>query len=95
MHGMDDPAQARFAWERFRRTLFAMTLVGVVAAIGAACLPGRAYGAPGWFATVATLGGVIRSMAMAGALMGLGSSQNISSRVRQAAVWTGHVDMVG
>ncbi|WP_294358507.1 hypothetical protein [uncultured Sphingomonas sp.] len=71
MQGLDDPAQARFAWRRFRRILAIMTLIGIVAAFLAVHLLGRAYGELGWIATLATFGGVIGSIAMAGALMGL------------------------
>lgn len=71
MQGLDDPAQARFALRRFRRILGVMTLIGVVAAVVAVWLVGRAYGELGWIATLATFGGVIGSVAMAGALMGL------------------------
>ena len=68
---LDDPAQSRFAWRRFRRILGAMTLVGAVAAAVAIWLLGRAYGPLGWIATLATIGGVMGSVSMAGALMGL------------------------
>jgi len=71
VQGLDDPAQARFAWARFRRILRWVTLVGIVAAFIAVWLVGRAYGELGWIATFATFGGVIGSVAMAGALMGL------------------------
>lgn len=69
--GLDDPAQAAFAWRRFRRILMWMTAIGIVAAIVAVWLVGRAYGTLGWIATLATIGGVVGSVAMAGALMGL------------------------
>ncbi len=71
MHGLDDSAQAQFAWRRFRRILGAMTVIGVLAAFVAIWLVGRAYGELGWIATLATFGGVVGSVAMAGALMGL------------------------
>lgn len=71
MAGLDDPHQARFAWRRFRRILLAVTLVGIVAAAAAVWLVGRAYGPLGLIATLATIGGVIGSVMMAGALMGL------------------------
>lgn len=67
----DDPAHARHAWRRFRRILGGMTLAGVVAAIVAIWLLGRSYGPLGWIAMLATFGGVVGSVAMAGALMGL------------------------
>ena len=69
--GLDDPAQASFAWRRFRRILLRVTMVGVAAAVLAVWLLGRAYGTLGWIATLATIGGVVGSIAMAGALMGL------------------------
>jgi hypothetical protein len=71
MQGLDDPAQARFAWKRFRRILSVMTLVGVAAAGLAVWLVGRTYGELGWIATLAIIGGVMGSVSMAGALMGL------------------------
>jgi hypothetical protein len=71
MNGLDDPDYARFAWARFRRILWAVTGVGVVAAALAVWLLGKAYGPLGWVATLATIGGVVGSVAMAGALMGL------------------------
>ncbi|WP_375251281.1 hypothetical protein [Sphingomonas sp.] len=71
MAGLDDPHHARFAWERFRRILYAITGVGVLTALAAIALLGRAYGPLGWMATLATFGGVVASVAMAGALMGL------------------------
>ena len=71
MQGLDDPAQARFAWRRFRRILGVVTLVGIAAAFVAVWLVGRAYGKLGWIATLATFGGVVGSIAMGGALMGL------------------------
>lgn len=69
--GLDDPAQATFAWRRFRRILWGVTAIGVIAALLAVWLVGRAYGTLGWIATLATIGGVVGSIAMAGALMGL------------------------
>jgi hypothetical protein len=71
MNGLDDPDYARFAWRRFRRILLSVTAVGVVAAVVAVWLLGRVYGPLGWIATAATIGGVVGSVAMAGALMGL------------------------
>ena len=69
--GLDDPDYAGFAWRRFRRILSAVTLVGVVAAVVSIWLVGKAYGPLGWVAMLATFGGVVGSVAMAGALMGL------------------------
>lgn len=71
MTSLDDRDYARFAWRRFRRILAAMTAVGVVAAGIAIWLVGRAYGPLGWMAMLALVGGVVGSVAMAGALMGL------------------------
>ncbi|NJR79789.1 hypothetical protein [Sphingomonas corticis] len=71
MTGLDDPHYARFAWRRFRRILAATTAAGVVAAGVAIVLVGRAYGPLGWVAVLALFGGVVGSVAMAGALMGL------------------------
>ncbi|MEH3045725.1 hypothetical protein [Sphingomonas adhaesiva] len=69
--GLDDPRGAHWAWRRFRRILAWVTLVGVAAAVVAVWLLGKAYGPLGWIATAATIGGVVGSVAMAGALMGL------------------------
>lgn len=71
MQGLDDPHLARFAWRRFRRILAIMTMAGVVAALVSVHLLERSYGEFGWIATLATFGGVVESVAMAGALMGL------------------------
>jgi hypothetical protein len=71
MAGMDDPDKARFAWRRFRRILLWVTAVGFAAALLSVWLVGKAYGTLGWIATLATIGGVVGSVAMAGALMGL------------------------
>ncbi len=69
--GLDDPHGARWAWRRFRRILGGVTLVGVAAAVVAVWLLGKVYGPLGWIATAAAIGGVVGSVAMAGALMGL------------------------
>lgn len=71
MNGLDDPDYARFAWKRFRRILYAMVAVGAIAAAVAIHLLGQVYGPLGWVAVLATIGGVVGSVAMAGALMGL------------------------
>lgn len=71
MNGLDDPGYARFAWRRFRRILSWVTVVGIAAAVLAIWLLGKVYGTLGWVATLATFGGVVGSVAMAGALMGL------------------------
>lgn len=68
---LDDPDYARFAWARFRRLLAWTGLVGLIAAVLAVWLVGKAYGTLGWVATLATIGGVTGSVLMAGALMGL------------------------
>ncbi|QKR98797.1 hypothetical protein F9288_03410 [Sphingomonas sp. CL5.1] len=69
--GLDDPESARFAWARFRRILMWMGLAGVIAAIVSVWALGRIYGTLGWVATLATIGGVVGTVLMAGALMGL------------------------
>ncbi|WP_245829579.1 hypothetical protein [Sphingomonas dokdonensis] len=71
MSRLDDPEYARFAWGRFRRLLGWSGVVGLVASVLAIWLVGRAYGALGWVATLAMIGGVTGSVLMAGALMGL------------------------
>ena len=69
--GLDDPEYAAFAWRRFRKLLWWMLLVSVIVAIG--CIHGLSYiyGPMGWIAMLATLGGVIGTIMMAAALMGL------------------------
>lgn len=71
MSGLDDPHGASWAWRRFRRILARVTLVGVAAALLAVWLLGKAFGPLDWIATAATIGGVVGSVTMAGALMGL------------------------
>lgn len=71
MSTLDDPEYARFAWKRFRRLLAWTGLVGLIASAIAVWLVGEAYGALGWIATIAMIGGVTGSVLMAGALMGL------------------------
>jgi hypothetical protein len=71
MSRLDDPEYARFAWGRFRRLLAWSGLIGLVASLVAVWLVGEAYGALGWIATLAMIGGVTGSVLMAGALMGL------------------------
>jgi hypothetical protein len=71
MDALDDPAQAAFAWARFRRILGRVSLAGLIAAVLAVWLLGQVYGPLGWIATLATIGGVTGSVSMAGALMGL------------------------
>lgn len=68
---LGDPDYARFAWRRFRRILAWVGLIGVIAAIVSVWALGRIYGPLGWVATLATIGGVIATVLMAGALMGL------------------------
>ncbi|WEK44263.1 MAG: hypothetical protein P0Y64_05480 [Candidatus Sphingomonas colombiensis] len=69
--GLDNPDYARFAWSRFRRILAWVGFVGVIAALVSVWALGRIYGPLGWVATLATIGGVIGTVLMAGALMGL------------------------
>lgn len=69
--GLDDPDYARFAWRRFRRILTWVGLVGLVAALVSVWALGRIYGPLGWVATLATIGGVVGTVLMAGVLMGL------------------------
>lgn len=71
MSQLDDPDYARFAWKRFRRLLAWMALAGLIASVVSVWLVGEAYGALGWVAMVAMVGGVTGSVLMAGALMGL------------------------
>ncbi len=69
--GLDDPAYASFAWRRFRRILGMVAAIGVVAALVSVWVLTRVYGPLGWVATLATIGGVLGTVLMAGALMGL------------------------
>ncbi len=69
--GLDDAAHAAHAWRRFRRILGGAFLVGAMAAAVAVWLVGRSYGPLGWMATLSITGGVVGSVVMAGALMGL------------------------
>lgn len=69
--GLADPEYARFAWRRFRRILAWVGVVGVVAAIISVWALGWIYGPLGWVATLAAVGGVVGTVLMAGALMGL------------------------
>ena len=69
--GLDDPDYARFAWRRFRRILTWVGVVGLIAALVSVWALGRIYGPLGWVAPLATLGGVVGTVLMAGALMGL------------------------
>lgn len=68
---LDDPAQAAFAWRRYRRLLGWMALASVLGAVLAILGLQHFYGALGWVAILATIGGVAGSVMMAGALMGL------------------------
>lgn len=85
--GLDDPAYAAFAWARYRRLLLWMLLASVIVAIGCVFGLTHFYGALGWIATLATFGGVIGSIMMAAALMGLtflssgtGHDENVDER---------------
>ena len=69
--GLDDPDQARFAWARFRRLLGWVALVAMIAAGLSIWGLTVFYGTLGWVATLATIGGVMVTVMMAGALMGL------------------------
>lgn len=69
--GLSDPEYARFAWRRFRRILGWVGVVGVATALMSVWALGRIYGPLGWVATLATIGGVVGTVLMAGALMGL------------------------
>ncbi|RDE04501.1 hypothetical protein [Sphingomonas aracearum] len=68
---LDDPARAAFAWRRYRRLLGWMAVASVIGAVLAIQGLQHFYGPLGWVAILATLGGVIGSVMMAGALMGL------------------------
>jgi len=69
--GLNDPAQAAFAWARFRHIMAWMILVAVVCS--AAAIVGLAWvqGPLRRITMLAVIGGVGGSIVMAGALMGL------------------------
>ena len=69
--GLDDPAQAAFAWARYRRL---MKWMGLAALLTAAASVGGLeyfYGPLTWVAILAAIGGIGGSVMMAAALMGL------------------------
>ena len=68
---LDDPAQARHAWRRFRRMLGWMALgIAVALAIMIALLD-HWWGPLSWVAILAAIGGLGGSMLLGCALMGL------------------------
>jgi len=71
LRGLDDPEYARFAWARFRRVLGWVGVASALSAVLAVWLLERTYGPLGWVGVLATIGGVVGTVMMAGALMGL------------------------
>jgi hypothetical protein len=69
--GLDDPAYAAFAWRRFRRILWWMALVAVLAAGVAEVWLWTAMGELHIVTAIATFLGVFFTIMMAAALMGL------------------------
>ena len=69
--GLDDPAQAAFAWARYRRVMAWMALAALLAGTAAVFGLDHFYGPLGWVAIAAAIGGIGGSVLMAAALMGL------------------------
>lgn len=69
--GLDDPAQAAFAWARYRRIMRWMALAAALCAGGAVAGLEHAYGPLSRVAVLAAIGGIGGSVLMAAALMGL------------------------
>lgn len=70
-HGLDDPTYAAFAWARFRRILWSMALVGLLAAALADYWLWTAMGELHPVTAIATFLGVFLTILLAAALMGL------------------------
>lgn len=68
---LDDPALAAHAWARFRMLMRWMLLAAALAAAGALWWLRATYGPLHWVTIAATIGGVIGTVMMAAALMGL------------------------
>lgn len=68
---LDDPTQAAHAWARFRRILWWMLLAAALAAATAVTWLHAEYGPLNWVTVAATIGGVVGTVMMAAALMGL------------------------
>ncbi|TPG41030.1 hypothetical protein EAH79_07830 [Sphingomonas koreensis] len=69
--GLADPANAAFAWARFRRIMRWMTLAAALCVVVALVGLDHAFGPLSIMAVVATVFGVGGSMLLAAALMGL------------------------
>lgn len=69
--GLDDPAQAAFAWARYRRLMMWMGLAALLTAIASVIGLEYFYGPLTWVAILAAIGGIGGSVLMASALMGL------------------------
>ncbi|MFV0623899.1 hypothetical protein ACBY01_07815 [Sphingomonas sp. ac-8] len=69
--GLDDPGQAAFAWQRFRRILRWMALLSAAAAVLAVAVLWQSIGPMPIHMVIATALGVGLSVLLAAALMGL------------------------
>lgn len=69
--GLDDPAQAAFAWSRYRRLMWVMALISAVCAAIAVWVLWQWVGPLPLHVAIATALGVGLSVMMAAALMGL------------------------
>ena len=69
--GLDDPAQAAFAWAHYRRLMKWMALAALLTAAAAVGGLEYFYGPLTWVAILAAIGGIGGSVMMAAALMGL------------------------
>ena len=84
---LDDPDQASHAWRRFRLLMRWMLLAAVLCAGAAIWWLDAGYGPLGWWTVAMTILGVVGSVMMAGALMGLiflssgtGHDESVSDR---------------
>lgn len=68
---LDDPAQAAFAWARYRRIMGWMALASAVLVAAAIAVLDHFYGPLGWITILAAIGGFGGTALMASALMGL------------------------
>lgn len=69
--GLDDPHHAKFAWSRFRKILWAIAAVALLASAGVAGLIWWTSGPLPWLFLAMIAGGVWTTIMMAAFLMGL------------------------